>query len=111
MLLAQPMGFRAAKSGEGRMDLGFLGLGNMGGAIAERLVDAGGQLHVFAPNQAAVGRFLDRGARAYASPVAVASVAETVFACLPAAAISTRVAGELGAETGVMKIYVEMSTI
>ena len=93
------------------MDLGFLGLGNMGGAIAERLADAGARMHVFDPNQAAVVAFIDRGAKAYASPVAVASQASVVFACLPAAAISTKVAGELAAETGAMKIYVEMSTI
>ena len=93
------------------MDLGFLGLGNMGGAIAERLADAGARMHVFDPNQAAVAAFIDRGAKAYASPVAVASQASVVFACLPAAAISTKVAGELAAETGAMKIYVEMSTI
>ena len=93
------------------MDLGFLGLGNMGGAIAERLADAGARMHVFDPNQAAVASFIDRGAKAYASPVAVASQASVVFACLPAAAISTKVAGELAAETGAMKIYVEMSTI
>ena len=93
------------------MDLGFLGLGNMGGAIAERLADAGARLHVFDPNQAVVAAFVDRGAKAYASPVAVASQASVVFACLPAAAISAKVAGELAAETGAMKIYVEMSTI
>jgi 3-hydroxyisobutyrate dehydrogenase-like beta-hydroxyacid dehydrogenase len=93
------------------MDLGFLGLGNMGGAIAERLIEGGAQLHVFDPNQAVVAGFIDRGAKAYASPVAVASQAGVVFACLPAASISAKVAGELAAETGAMKIYVEMSTI
>jgi 3-hydroxyisobutyrate dehydrogenase-like beta-hydroxyacid dehydrogenase len=93
------------------MDLGFLGLGNMGGAIAERLIEGGARLHVFDPNQAVVAGFIDRGAKAYASPVAVASQASMVFACLPAASISAKVAGELAAETGAMRIYVEMSTI
>ena len=93
------------------MDIGFLGLGHMGGAIAERLIEGGARLHVFDPNQAAVAAFIGRGAKAYASPVAVASQASIVFACLPAAAISEKVAGELAAETGSMKIYVEMSTI
>lgn len=93
------------------MDLGFLGLGNMGGAIADRLIGGGARVHVFDPNQAVVGRFIDRGAKAYASPVAVAAQAEIVFACLPAASISAKVAGELADDAGAMKIYVEMSTI
>ena len=33
------------------MDLGFLGLGQMGAAITERLVDASARLHVFDPNR------------------------------------------------------------
>jgi 3-hydroxyisobutyrate dehydrogenase-like beta-hydroxyacid dehydrogenase len=93
------------------MDLGFVGLGNMGGAIAERLADAGAWLHVFDPDQARVAPFIDRGAKGYGSPASVAAVAPVVFACLPSAEISAKVAGELAAEPGRMGIYVEMSTI
>ncbi|HET6234313.1 MAG TPA: NAD(P)-binding domain-containing protein [Acetobacteraceae bacterium] len=35
------------------MDLGFLGLGQMGAAIAERLVDASARLHIFDPDPVA----------------------------------------------------------
>ncbi len=49
------------------MQIGFLGLGQMGSAIAERLQDAGADLHVFDPNEAAIAPFVARGAHAHAS--------------------------------------------
>ena len=93
------------------MDLGFLGLGQMGGAIAERLLGADIRLHVFDPDAAALARFRDLGAIEQASPAAVATVAPIVFACLPDPKISDRVADELAASPGAMRIYIERSTI
>jgi 3-hydroxyisobutyrate dehydrogenase-like beta-hydroxyacid dehydrogenase len=49
------------------MKLGFLGLGQMGSAIAERLQEAGAELQVFDPNEAALAPFVARGAYAHAS--------------------------------------------
>jgi 3-hydroxyisobutyrate dehydrogenase-like beta-hydroxyacid dehydrogenase len=92
------------------MDLGFLGLGQMGSAIAERLQAAGAVLHVFDPNQSAIAPFVARGARAHASPTAVADAAQIVFACLPSGAISESVARDVAAGSAV-RTYVEMSTI
>jgi 3-hydroxyisobutyrate dehydrogenase-like beta-hydroxyacid dehydrogenase len=92
------------------MDLGFLGLGQMGSAIAERLQDAGASLHLFDPNQAALAPFVARGARAHASPTGVADASRIVFACLPSGAISEAVARDVAAGSAV-RIYVEMSTI
>jgi 3-hydroxyisobutyrate dehydrogenase-like beta-hydroxyacid dehydrogenase len=92
------------------MELGFLGLGQMGAAIAERLEQHGARLHVYDPNEAAMTPFLDRGATAHGSPRAVAEVAEIVFACLPSGAISEAVASEVAAG-GAVRVYVEMSTI
>jgi 3-hydroxyisobutyrate dehydrogenase-like beta-hydroxyacid dehydrogenase len=40
------------------MNLGFLGLGQMGSAIAERPRDAGAALHLFDPNKAALAPFV-----------------------------------------------------
>ena len=44
------------------MDVGFLGLGQMGAAIAERLEGGDARLHVFDPNPVAVAPFVLRGA-------------------------------------------------
>ena len=92
------------------MELGFLGLGQMGSAIAERLQDAGAALHVFDPNQAAVAPFAARGARVHASPTGVADAARIVFACLPNGSVCESVVRDVAAG-GAVRIYVEMSTI
>ena len=92
------------------MDIGFLGLGQMGAAIAERLQEAGHQLHVHDPNAAAMAPFVARGAVAHLSPAAVADAAPLVFACLPNGAVSQAVARQV-AEGSAVRTYVEMSTI
>lgn len=92
------------------MELGFLGLGQMGSAIAERLQDAGATLHVFDPNKAALAPFVAKGAHAHASPTGVADAARIVFACLPSGTISESVARDVAAGSAV-RTYVEMSTM
>ena len=92
------------------MDVGFLGLGQMGAAIAERLEAADARLHVFDPNPVAMAPFVLRGAVDHASAAAVAAAASIVFACLPNAAVSEQVASEI-AHSSALRIYVEMSTI
>ena len=92
------------------MDLGFLGLGQMGSAIAERLEQRGARLHVFDPSEKAMAPFVEQGAIPGESPGAVADVAEIVFACLPNGTVSQAVAPQV-AEGGAVKLYVEMSTI
>ncbi|HTW38430.1 MAG TPA: NAD(P)-dependent oxidoreductase [Steroidobacteraceae bacterium] len=63
--------------------LGFVGIGNMGGPMAARLLDAGHSLVVHDVNEAAIAPLLARGARAAGSPREVASLAETVLLSLP----------------------------
>ncbi len=92
------------------MELGFLGLGQMGSAIAERLQVAGHQLHVFDPNAAAMAPFVDRGAQGHANAGAVADAAPIVFACLPNGRTSQAVAREVAGGKA-LRLYVEMSTI
>jgi 3-hydroxyisobutyrate dehydrogenase-like beta-hydroxyacid dehydrogenase len=92
------------------MELGFLGLGQMGAAIAERLEAADVRLHVFDPNPVAVAPFVLRGAVDEASAAAVAAAAPIVFACLPNGSVSEQVAAEIAASP-TLRIYVEMSTI
>lgn len=92
------------------MEVGFLGLGQMGAAIAERLQAAGARLHVYDPNPVVVASFVLRGAVDEASTAAVAGAVPIVFACLPDAATSERVAAEVAASP-MLRVYVEMSTI
>lgn len=62
---------------------GFIGLGNMGAPMAGRLLDAGHQLVVCDPDDAAAARLVARGARRVATPAQVASEVETLFLSLP----------------------------
>jgi 3-hydroxyisobutyrate dehydrogenase len=93
------------------MDIGFLGLGQMGAAIAARLLNGGFRLHVFDPDSAAVAQVAGQGATAHSSSTSVAAASEIVFACLAGAKVSEDVADALAKAPGTMRIYVEMSTI
>ena len=79
------------------MELGFLGLGQMGAAIAERLEADDVRLHVFDPNPVAVAPFVLRGAVDAGIGRAVAAAAPIVFACLPNGAVSESTASEAAA--------------
>ncbi len=93
--------------------IGFLGLGQMGAPMAERLFGEGVELHVFDPRAEAVAPFLARGAVAHGSPRALADAAEIVLACLPSGAVSEAAAlGPDGVVHGrAIRIHAEMSTI
>lgn len=68
------------------MQIGFLGLGNMGAPMALNLLKAGHQLTVFDLVPAAVERLVDAGARAAASPAELAAgEVELIITMLPAA--------------------------
>lgn len=93
--------------------VGMIGLGNMGGAIADRLLDAGVTLHVRDANDAAAARLVARGATAHASARHVADVAPIVIGCLPDTRASRAVVdgadGLLGGAA--LRVYVEMATV
>jgi 3-hydroxyisobutyrate dehydrogenase len=91
-------------------DLGFIGLGQMGAPMAERLLAPDVRLHVHDANPAAMAALVERGAVAHASAASVADAAPIVFACLPSQSASRAVAVSV-AEGGVIKVYAEMSTI
>ena len=65
------------------MDIGFIGLGNMGAHMARRLVEAGHKVMVYDTRQEAIGNLAALGAIAARSPKEVADAAETVMASLP----------------------------
>ena len=89
---------------------GFIGLGNMGSAMALRLVAAGHQLVAFDRDTAAVGRLAAAGAHAASSVGQVGQRAEAVFLCLPSIEATRAVAAEL-AGTASFQVLVETSTV
>jgi 3-hydroxyisobutyrate dehydrogenase len=64
------------------MRIGYVGLGNMGAALARRLLLTH-PLAVHDLNQAAVQRLSEAGATPCESPAALASMCETILLCLP----------------------------
>lgn len=92
---------------------GFIGVGNMGRAMATRLVDAGVPLVVTDLIEENMAPLLERGATKAGSAREVADSAEIVFACLPSLKASQEVAlGENGVTKGkAIKVYIEMSTL
>ncbi len=78
------------------MELGFVGLGAMGGPMAGRLLDGGHSLVVHDKRAEAAAPFAARQARETASPKAVADLTETVIVSLPTLAAWREVG--LGAE-------------
>ena len=93
--------------------IGFLGLGQMGAPMAERLFGPDVELHVFDPRPEAVAPFVARGAVACGSPREVADAASIVLACLPSGEVSEVAAlGPEGVVHGhAIRVYAEMSTI
>ncbi|WP_322107007.1 NAD(P)-dependent oxidoreductase [Paraburkholderia sp. J41] len=94
-------------------EVGFIGLGSMGAAMARRLLAAGVRLHVFDAHRPAMANFTAAGAVEHASPKSVADAVGVVFACLPGLDACKAVA--LGAD-GVchgerIATYVECSTV
>jgi 3-hydroxyisobutyrate dehydrogenase-like beta-hydroxyacid dehydrogenase len=95
------------------MDIGSIGLGNMGFPMARRLVEAGHRLVVFDARKEAVDRLVALGAQAASSPKDVADRAETVMASLPSLQASLDVAtGKDGViEGNKVKRFVDLSTV
>lgn len=62
--------------------VGFIGLGDMGGAMAERIVEKGYDLTVFDLRAEAVDRLAGQGATAASSPGALAAACDVVFVCV-----------------------------
>lgn len=92
--------------------IGFVGVGRMGGPMANRLLDAGYKLVVFDTNQQAVDALVARGAIKATSPKEVADLAQVVLLSLPMPHIVQAVAtGEGGLIHGhAVKIVVDLST-
>lgn len=95
------------------MNLGFIGVGNLGVHLAGSLLRAGFSLTVHDLNRAAAEGLLAAGARWADSPRAVAAASDSVFTCLPSpAAVEAVVAGPGGLLEGLAPggTWVDMST-
>jgi 3-hydroxyisobutyrate dehydrogenase-like beta-hydroxyacid dehydrogenase len=95
------------------MEIGFIGLGNMGFPMARRLIEAGHQLVVFDTRKEVVDRLAARGAKPATSPKDVADRAETVMASLPSLQASLEVATGTGGviEGRRVRRFVDLSTV
>jgi 3-hydroxyisobutyrate dehydrogenase-like beta-hydroxyacid dehydrogenase len=95
------------------MEAGYLGVGNMGQPMAEKLLDAGHGLTVFDISEAAMRPLLERQARRAATPRELGDRCEIVFVSLPTlAAFRAAVLGPDGLIHGdAMKVLVNTCTV
>lgn len=93
--------------------IGILGAGNMGGAMALRLLDLGAELVVCDRSDAALQPLLARGADVADTPRALADRCELIIASMPSREASLVVAlGDDGVHLGkAVRVYVETSTL
>ena len=91
---------------------GFIGLGNMGGPMAGRLVAAGHRLQVYDRDAAALAAAVAKGATAQPSARAVGDAADIVFLSLPDGKVVSLVVGAegLGGASRV-KTVIDLSTV
>ena len=92
--------------------LGFVGVGRMGGFMTERLLAAGHSVVVTDPSEAAVAALVQKGATRAGSAAEVASASDIVFASLPSPAVVETVAlGDNGVAAGERaKVFIDLST-
>jgi len=90
--------------------LGFIGVGNMGGPMAARLLQQGWHVVVFDPDAKAVEALIALGARKADSIVELADCASTVLLSLPTPAVVQEVVSILSGGKQVRRV-VDFSTI
>ena len=92
--------------------LGFIGVGDMGGPMASRLLDAGYTLFIHDVRREATAPLAARGATVLDSPKAVADVVKTVIVSLPTPDVVRTVAiGDNGVIHGSsVRQYIDLST-
>jgi 3-hydroxyisobutyrate dehydrogenase-like beta-hydroxyacid dehydrogenase len=95
------------------VEVGFIGLGNMGFPMARRLIQQHRDVIAFDTRSEALDRVVALGARPASSPREVADRAETVLASLPTQGASLEVAtGSEGVIEGArVQRYVDLSTV
>lgn len=91
------------------MNIGLIGLGNIGVHFGTRLLAAGHDLVVFDRNAEAQQRLVDKGAKACDSARSMADQVEIVLLCLPMPRIVADVAAEV-AQGSAVRIVLDLST-
>jgi 3-hydroxyisobutyrate dehydrogenase-like beta-hydroxyacid dehydrogenase len=93
-------------------EIGFIGVGKMGGPMVNNLLAAGYAVKVYDANKAAVDAVVAKGATTASSPKDLADKVETILVCLPTPPIVQQVAlGEDGIVKGSkVKTYIDLST-
>ena len=95
-------------------DVGFIGLGTMGGPMALNVLKKGHRLTVFDISDKAVAALTAAGAKAAPSPKAVAAASEVIITMVPDSPDVERAAlGKDGIIEGIKpgSVYIDMSTI
>src|ERR1700760_3070043 len=95
-----------------KVELGFVGVGRMGGPMTERLLEAGYSLTIFDPDASQVEALVKKGAKKASSAAEVASAADIVLVSLPTPDIVRNVAlGEKGIARGNrVRTLIDLST-
>ncbi len=94
------------------MELGYIGLGNMGGALARRILRVH-KMRVYDLNPEAMAKLADKGARPSQSPKALAAECDMVMTCLPTSKeVREAIFGPDGIAAGLKKggIIADMTT-
>jgi 3-hydroxyisobutyrate dehydrogenase-like beta-hydroxyacid dehydrogenase len=95
-------------------NLGFVGLGVMGGLMAQRLLEKGHTLTGYNRTRSKAQSLIDKGMKFAQTPRAVAEAADVIFSSVANSAALTSIAdGPDGILAGLTrgKIYVDMSTV
>lgn len=92
------------------MQVGFIGLGNVGAKLAGSLLRNGISLSIHDLDAAAVAGFVAQGARDGISPVRMMQDCDVVITCLPSPAACTAVVEEMLPAVTAGKVWMEMST-
>ena len=95
------------------MNIGFIGLGNMGHPMATNILEAGYSLTVHDVEKAAASSLLEAGALWAETPEALAKTSDLMFTSLPGPQeVETVALGENGLIEGISsgKVYIDMST-
>ena len=108
---SDPTGTVAARPAPDRPTLGFVGLGIMGTAMSNNLLDAGFEVCGFDPSDVARRKLKKAGGHACASAAEVAQRAEVVITSLPHAQALMTAAGALAATGRKGQVVIETSTL
>jgi 3-hydroxyisobutyrate dehydrogenase len=95
------------------LEIGFIGLGNMGKPMAERLIKAGHSLKVYDVNAFVLRHFAELGAEVAATPQEIAMECDKIITMLPKSSVVERVVlGDQGIIHSIKEgtILIEMSS-